>query len=217
MIRGIVNGDMYNNHELNCSEKGHLGYYVKILDAIENLFDHMVSKHGKVFFFMFGLSYPKSSYSNYTDNNILLSEFMEDLIRYYKFEMLYDPCYLWARERSDSGQVHYHCVLLLNGNKIRNGHTILRKVTELWGRCLGIENGSGLVHSSFNKKEKRDPFYCNKNNGILLIRCSLQFNQLYEQCYKAASYLAKCFSKGSAPRFVNEFGCSRIPRQYFER
>lgn len=212
MIRGIFYGDMYNNHELNCSYKGHSGYYVKILDTIERLFNHMVSRHGKVFCFMFELNYPKSYYSNYPENNDLISHFMKKLMIHYNVKLSCNPCYIWARERSDAGQIHYHCILLLNGNKIRDGHRVLRKATQIWEKCLGIEDGKGLVHSVFNDKEENDPFYRNQYYGIQLIRCRSEFDIVYNQCFKAASYLAKCFSKGSAPSFANEFGSSRLPR-----
>lgn len=209
-MRNVYHGESYNNHTLSYSSKGNQGFFVNILDAIDQRFDCMISRHSKVFFAMFALKYPSGAYSTYPKDNSLVSRFMEAFIRYCRRKGL-DPQYVWVREESKTEQVHYHCILLFNGNLIQNGFGIHKKATELWARCLNIENGDGLVHSHFSKNAYSDYFNKEKYRGKKIIRTDPQFEQIYGKSLEAASYLAKCYSKGNAPPYVNEFGCSRIP------
>lgn len=211
MIRGVHRGNTYKDQALSYSEKGNLGFYVKILDVIEAQFRYMTSRHGKVFFVMFGLNYPAGSCSNYPDNNELLSRFLEALKLHCSRKSL-DPHYLWVREKSTTGQIHYHCILLLDGNKIQNAYGILEKATALWTMSLGVEDGRGLVHSNFSSNHSAESFYYTPYRGVKIVRADPQFEEVYGRCFQVASYLAKRYSKGEAPPYVNEFGCSRIPR-----
>ena len=204
-MRNVFSGNTYNGYDLSNSEKNNQGFYAEILQAIGSLFDSMIKRHGKVFFTMFVLKYPAGSAMEYPNDNRLMSRFIEALTLYYKRKMV-DPKYLWVREVSTTGQVHYHLTLLLNGDLTQNAHGILRKATELWQGCLGIENGNGLVHLCTRDEE------CAQYGGIKIVRNALDFNQVLNKCYMLASYFAKCYSKDGFPRYVNGFGSSRLPQ-----
>lgn len=116
----------------------------------------------------------------------------------------YDPKYLWVRESSETGQPHYHIMILLNSDIIQNAYGLLGKATELWGRSLNIEDASGLVHLCLADENDR-------YGGVKIIRNDPGFQQVYDKCFERASYLAKCYSKGNSPGYVKEFACSRMP------
>lgn len=202
-MRNIVYISSYSGYPLSCSGKDQEGYYMEVLQAIDSLFSYMVQQHSSVFMTVFVVKFPSETPLQYQENG-LMSRLIEALTLHYKRKG-YDPKYLWAREISGTGQAHYHLMLLLNGNLIQNGYGVLNKATDLWGGCLGIKDGRGLVHlcKSFE--------YHERYGGVKIRRNDPQFHEVFGRCFQQASYLAKCYSKGGAPRYVNEFACSRLP------
>jgi len=205
-MRKVFDGNMYNGHELNTSCKGHQGYYSEILDYIKILLDDMINRHSSVFFVRFDLRYPAGSSPMYPDNNDLVSRFSETFMLYCNRHG-YDPKYIWVRELSKTGQIHYHFMLLLNGNIIQNAHQlIVGYATNLWQKYLRIEDGKGLVHLCDSKE--KDYLYDDKYGGVKIKRKDPHFQQIREKCYQVASYLAKCYSKVGLPPHVKGFGRS---------
>jgi hypothetical protein len=204
-MRNITRENTYNNYILNNTEKNHQGYYREILQAIESLLYNMVHKHNKVFLIRFDIRYPEGcSPDLYTDNS-LLSRFIEALIIHCKRKK-YDPQYLWVRERATTGNVHYHFMLLLNGNLIQNGYGILQKATALWQRCMNVADGRGLVHLC---EPDGNNFRSDRLGGVMIRRNSQCLDETINACFQWASYLAKCYSKEGLPPYVNGYGCSR--------
>jgi len=202
-MRDITHNPTHNGHPLSYSSKNDQGFYTEILRRIESLLEDMTQRHGSVFFIMLGLKYPSATYSQYPNDNALLSRFLEALTCHCK-RRNYDPRYLWARERSTTGQVHYHLMILLNADYTQNAHGLLDKATKLWQRCLDIEDGSGLVQlCEPNKVDGRF-------GGVKIRRNDPHVQEVWDGCFQWASYLAKCYSKGNSPRGANEFGCSRL-------
>lgn len=206
-MRNVFSGNTYSGFELSCSEKNNQGFYREILQAIESLLNDMTMRHGKVFFSMFVLKYPADSASTYPSDNSLLSRFIEALTLHCKRKKS-DPRYLWVRENSTTGQVHYHIILFLNGDLIQNAYGILQKATELWQGCLGVGDGKGLVHLCTSDEEYA------QYGGIKIIRNDSGVQQVLNKCFQVASYLAKRYSKGGLPPNVNGFGRSRLPQIY---
>jgi len=202
-MRKTLYGDTYKGYPLSHSEKHNQGNYVEILQATDSLLNHMTQRHGRVFFTMFVLKYPANSAGLYPDNNTLVSRFLEALMVHCK-RRRYDPKYLWVRESSQTGQTHYHIMILLNSDIIQNAYGLLGKATELWGRSLNIEDASGLVHLCLADENDR-------YGGVKIIRNTPGFQQVFGQCFQRASYMAKCYSKGGLPANVNGFGSSRLP------
>ncbi|MDD2389219.1 MAG: inovirus-type Gp2 protein [Desulfobacterales bacterium] len=190
-MRTIINDDQYLHYTINNFNKNEQGSYKEILEPIDNLLKTMINKHNKVLFIRFDLTYPQ--YGNFSNNNELLSRFIETLTVYWKRKKI-DPLYLWVREQATSDNHHYHFMLLLNGNLIQNPFRVFEKAEELWGRCLGVV-GKGLVH---------------KGIDLMIRRNTPEFEQQRQDCFKHASYLAKVYSKGSAPPGVRGMGMSNL-------
>lgn len=205
-MRNVLHGNMYNGYELSRTNKNDKGFRKDILKKIESIFQNMTTENTRVFFAMFVLKYPSDSALNYPNNNELLSNFIEALILHCK-KQDYKPKYLWVRECSINGQVHYHLMLLLNENYIQNAHGLLHKATELWQGWLGIEDGRGLVHLCEPEENNINGY----GGGVKIRRNDPNFQQVYAESFQRASYLAKCYSKGEAPPNINEFGSSRVP------
>jgi hypothetical protein len=209
-MRSVFIGNTYNGNALSESCKNNQGFYVEILQAIKLLLEEMINRHSSVFFVRFDLTYPAGSSLRYPDNNDLVSKFSETLALYCKRKG-YDPRYLWVRELSVTGQIHYHFMLLLNGNVIQNAHSlILGYATKLWQHYLGIEDGKGLVHLCRSKENSC--YYDDLYGGVKIKRKDPHFQQVYEKCYEIASYLAKRYSKEGSPAYTNRFRCSRLNR-----
>ena len=207
-MRKVSHENKYNGRPLSESWKNNQGYYVEILQALEALFEGMISRHGRVFFAMYVLRYPAGSASRFPDDNTLLLRFLDSLMHHCRRKN-YDPKYLWARELSPkTGQVHYHLALLLDFDRAHSAQGILSVATELWRRCLGIEDGKGLIEVCKTKKNE----YGYHGDGIKIRRNDPNFQEVYDKCYKLASYLAKRYSKDRLPAYANAFGCSRICR-----
>lgn len=201
-MRSITRDSEYNGFDLSTSRKRNGGHYVEILRKINALFDHMTMRHNKVFYVSLVAKFSSEEYYLYGRDNRIISMFMENLILYYKRNN-YDPKYLWVREESRSFQHHYHIMILFNGNRIQNGYGVLRKCNELWSRYIGMENASGLIHLCNTERYQA--------GGIMIRRNDPDCHQVVNQCFNSASYLAKCYSKGEAPMYVNEYGSSRVP------
>lgn len=167
------------------------GRYEEILEAFDNLFNAAISKHNKILFNRMDLTFNDTSI--YPCDNNLMSRFMEALTLHCK-RLGLDPLYLWVREQATSINHHYHVILLLNGNLIQNPHEIFNKATYLWGNCLKTD-AAGLVHYGTH---------------IMIRRNDNDFDFNYNEALKLAEYLAKSYSKGSAPKGVREMGMSRL-------
>jgi len=203
-MRNITHEETYNGFTLSHTMHNSQGFYLEILQDIEELMGHMTQKHGKVFFAMFGLKYPANTAAQYPDDNTLMSRFIGALKLHYK-RLPCDAKCLWVRESSlATGQFHYHILILLDGNRTQSAHGLLSYATEEWRRCLEIVDASGLVH--LNRSGCNDDPY----GGVMIIRDTPDFQQVYGRCFERASYLAKAYSKGISPAHVNGFGRSQL-------
>jgi len=167
------------------------GDYEEVLKAINNLFNVAISRHNKILFIRFDLTFNLNS--DYPNDNSLLSRFMEAFTLHCK-RLGLDPLYLWVREQVSSINHHYHVILLLDGNKIQNPYEIFIKATNLWGNCLNT-NAAGLV---------------NYGSHIMIRRNAVGFDNSYHEALNLSRYLAKSYSKGAAPKGVREMGMSNL-------
>lgn len=178
-------------------------FSIDILESLDSLLNYMKARHSKVFVAMFVIKYPAGTHSLYPHDNSLLSKLLEGVTKFHDRHGC-DLKYLWVREQSSTGQVHYHVMLLLNGNMVQKAHGLLVGMAVRWQRALGIEHGQGLVHLC-SSGHPGNPY-----GGVMIRRDDPRSQDVYESCYTWGSYLAKCATKGNAPAFVNEFGCSRV-------
>ena len=197
-MKNITYKDTYKGIPIYNSPEGSS---LEILGKTKKLLDTTMRRHNKVNVARCDLSYPASLYA--PDNN----EDMSKTIEYLKLIFKRQKCklyYIWVRELSSTGKQHYHLMLLMNGNKIQNPYGVLQKVNEIWGNRVYTGPAPGLVHFCQPRNERPG------NYGITIRRESYDCNQKYRECFLAASYLAKVYSKGEAPKRVREYGMSRL-------
>ena len=200
-MRKVIKESTYHGYALNSSWKNHQGHYAEILQPLESLLNYMTQKHRRVYFTRFDLTYPANS--AYPNDNVLFSRFLDTLTHYYKYKQC-DPRYLWVREKSTTGQVHYHLILVLNPENIYKAWGVLTKLTQLWQGCVDIGNAEGLVQLC--PPDKTYDLY----GGVRIIRDCENFQEVFDYCFEWGSYLAKKYSKSGLPPYVNGFGCSRL-------
>ena len=117
-----------------------------------------------------------------------------------------DPLYLWVREIHDSSFPHYHFLLWINSNAIKNKFTIFNITNETWKNTLKI-NEDGLVHYCLNKR--RYPEY---GNGTVIDKNKEDFSVKRDVAFRSGSYLSKTFSKDGLDKHAWRYGYSRLPR-----
>jgi len=201
----IVETNTYQGFNIQVDESRCQGCYQDILQRILDLLIFYISKHNKVLFIRFDVRFPSEQYNDIS--NQTFSKFLADFIKLYKRKGL-DPVYVWVREQSREKHQHYHCILLLDGNKVQSYYHILQQAEDMWNRKCGVIQ-PGLIN------------YCNKSrsgkfqsNGIMIRRNDDNFTDLFSQCFHWASYLAKTSTKNYAPFRTREFGSSRIPQDH---
>jgi hypothetical protein len=104
------------------------GIYTHMMKGILDQVEAMLSHHNKVFLLRFDLHQP-----SYTDNSEHVSRFIrsfsEHIKKYYKLSRF---GYVWAREQEKAKQQHYHCFILLDGNKVQESGYILKAAKKYW-------------------------------------------------------------------------------------
>ena len=117
-----------------------------------------------------------------------------------------DPLYLWVREIHDSSFPHYHFLIWINSNAIKNKFTIFNITNETWKNTLKI-NEDGLVHYCLNKR--RYPEY---GNRTVIDKNKEDFSVKRDVAFRSGSYLSKTFSKDGLDKHAWRYGYSRLPR-----
>ena len=201
---GIHHGDRFNGHKIMVSPDHEPLFDIAILNAIESLLSLMLTKHSQVYMSTFVLKFPEHRVKEFPcDNNSLISLFLDALLADFRRSGC-DTKYLWVREQHENSYVHFHMMLLLNGNVIQNGHAVLAKVAQHWGHTLGEANGKGYVHHCANG------YHVSPYGGIKIRRNDPQIEQEFAKCFQWASYLAKCNGKENTPAHVNRFRHSQL-------
>lgn len=113
-----------------------------------------------------------------------------------------DPRFIGVPEDHGNG-IHYHCLVLVNGNAIQNPYTIFNLAEKYLGKALGLteEAAKGLVH------------YCNQQgeNGIIIRRDSPDEEEKTNKVMHQASYLAKERGKENIPKGKHLWVGTRVP------
>lgn len=122
------------------------------------------------------------------------------------------PAYFWVREQSlRSNNQHYHCMLLLDGNKTCWYYPYIELAEKMWGRILNVDP-KGLIHFC-----DRDPDGNRQANGIILRSDDPKYESKIDTVVRQAMYLAKDHTKGFYNDGIRDFGMSRISSIKFLR
>ena len=145
----------------------------------------MESRHNKLFIYIFILTVKQSS-----DTNSIIKLFNGKLSRHLsKYQKTKEMAYQWVREKVKNQPEHYHQVIILDGNKVRNISHLYQPMLNIWHSV-----GGGNIH----RPEK--PYYSYKRGD---------YQTLADIIYRM-SYFAKNATKGDKPAQTKNYGASRI-------
>ena len=177
-------------------------YSDSISQKIFELLEEYTKTFSKTMVVRFDVTYPKT-YIGVEDNSDM-SALMKLLIQQCSRNGV-SPAYFWVREQSlRSNNQHYHCMLLLDGNKTCRYYPYIELAEKIWGRILGV-NPKGLIHFC-----DRDPDGNRQANGIILRSDDLNYEDKIEAVVRQAMYLAKDHTKGIYNDGFRDFGMTRI-------
>lgn len=177
-------------------------YRPNIHDKLSTLLTEYTTSHSKTMVIRFDATYPKGF--NAVEDNSDISALMKLLIQQCSRKGV-SPAYFWVREQSlRSNNQHYHCMLLLDGNKTRRYYPYIELAEKIWGRILGV-NPKGLIHYC-----DRDPDGNRQANGIILRSDDPYYEDKIDTVVRQAMYLAKIHSKGFYNDGFRDFGMTRI-------
>lgn len=162
------------------------GLYTHIMKSILTQIEAMLSHHNKVFLLRFDLHQPE-----YTDTSKHVSKFFKGMSEHIKSKYrLKRFGYAWARELEEAEQQHYHCFILLDGNKVQQSGYILKEAQKHWELYF-------------------DGYLCWPPKRCYHNLTRDDHDGIQDAIYHI-SYLAKGRSKGYKPAQSKNFGRSRI-------
>ena len=190
-----------NFREMMCDNDDSL-YRPNIHDKLSTLLTEYTTIHSKTMVIRFDVTYPKGFMA--VEDNSDMSNLMKLLIQQCSRNGV-SPVYFWVREQSlRSKNQHYHCMLLLDGNKTCRYYPYIKSAEEIWGRILDVDP-KGLIHYC-----DRDPDGNRQANGIILRSDDLNYEDKIEAVVRQAMYLAKDHTKGFYNDGFRDFGMTRM-------
>lgn len=194
---------MNDTYPINRGKDNNLGVKQHIQNRLTELQEHVCAKHGKVLSVRFDVHYPQA-YEAPGDNKHI-SRMIAKLVQHYDRQGL-DPHYAWAREQESSSHPHYHCILFLNGNKVRSFSHVFSNAKKYWGSTIRADVG-GCIHHCTRGKDGVE-----HENGILISRSRDDYPEKFNEVHHQVSYLAKTAGKGNPKDGIRDVGTSRIPQ-----
>ena len=158
------------------------GVRTDIMDRILSQLTAMFSFHWRLFVFRFDLHQP-----DYTGTNKRITVFNRRLFKRIKRHYQSRVGFCWVREQEKAKQQHYHYVIILDGNKVRDCYMLKQWITEIWESL----DGTSIHWSGYHNISRGDDL------GI-------------QSCSYHISYLAKPRGKGYRPVQTKDFGASRL-------
>lgn len=180
-----------------------IGLDTNILSKITQLYDQMFSKHKRVFAMRFDMRLPAGTD---TSDNSAFRRFMTYFIQAEK-RAGNDPVYIAVREESETKSVHYHILLLLDGDRTRRSFYHIKLANHIYNLKFGYSEDTytGMINDctkdEYGRRHpnayliNRDDFYQKANNE--------------NPSFRQASYLAKASQKNPKER-MRELFSSRL-------
>lgn len=177
-------------------------YRDSISQKISELLEEYTKTFSKTMVVRFDVTYPKNFMA--VEDNSDMSTLMKLLIQQCLRNGV-SPAYFFVREQSrGSDNQHYHCMLLLDGNKTCRYYPYIELAEKIWGRILGV-NPKGLIHYC-----DRDPDGNRQANGIILRSDAPYCEDKIDTVVRQAMYMAKVHTKGIYNDGFRDFGMTRI-------
>lgn len=172
---------------------GKRGCYVEMLESIDEQMTAMLSHHDKVLMVRLDVHV----HDRLADNEIM-TDFIDRMRRWAcgKYKKNKRLGYIWCRELSSDKGLHYHLVLLLNGNEVQSHYHVLEKAQQI---------AEHHAHRGYRSVPHFD-----KNPMHMMIDRDTAGD--YERAFEWASYLAKTRTKDNKHRSdrANNYQTSRI-------
>ena len=166
------------------------------------LLEEYTRTFSKTMIVRFDVTYPKNLMA--VEDNSDMSDLMKLLIQQCSRNGV-SPAYFWVREQSlRSNNQHYHCMLLLDGNKTCRYYPYIASAEKMWGRLLNVDP-KGLIHYC-----DMDPDGNRQANGIILRSDDRNYEDKIDTVVRQAMYLAKVHTKGFYNDGFRDFGMTRI-------
>lgn len=210
MIRSrIISGGSFNGYPLLPQNKYETkGYYEKILIALQQRFEFMLSQHSQILVIRLQIHFPVCITADPT--NSCFQSFLEDY-RQALANYCFDPHYVWGREQHHSSNQHYHLILMLNANHIRSfkGTYGINEINERWGKAL--YNYYGYTGSTAGLAQIGDTHVNDTlwRKGIVIHRDN---HDVLNEVFKICSYIAKVATKDTVAFNARGFGASYLPQ-----
>lgn len=206
----LFNEDKFNGMKIQ-SDKGSL--IADYLDKVYLCFTRSIDQYRSVFMLRFDLHLPGDYPEHLTLDNSLIEKFFASLKAKIRHSQTIktqsgvrvhdtDLRYLWCRERSTEGRVHYHVAILLNhdayahiGEFSLDKENMYNRLHGAWASALGIyiDDTLGLIHIPPN------PTYCIHRDDMAS----------FQDAFYRVSYFCKLDSKDFNAGH-HSFGSSRI-------
>lgn len=193
---------MVDKYPVNRGTENNLGIKHHIQKRLTELQEYVCHKHGKVLAVRFDVHYPQDY--NASGDNKHISRMIAKMVQHYDRQGL-DPHYAWAREQESSSNPHYHCILFLNGNKIRSFSHVFSNAKKYWSSTIQADV-DGCIHHCTRGKDGVE-----HENGILIRRDSDDYQGKFNMVHHQGSYLSKTAGKGNPKDGIRDVGVSRIP------
>ena len=208
MMKDVTFEDIFDGLQILPSRDETEVKFIDILEKQKELMEFALANHSKIMQIRFDLHYPSDSsiLPSSDDISVFSYNLSRRLKRMVRATHRVAPLYLWVREIHDSSFPHYHFILWINANAIKNKFTIFDIANKIWKNTLKT-NEEGPVHYCLNKR--RDPDY---DNGIVIDRNKEDFSMKRDVSFRSGSYLAKTFSKDGLDKHAWRYGYSRLPR-----
>jgi hypothetical protein len=181
----IISRDFVNfdGVPLPIQNKEEWGIYVPCLRKIHTQLINMLSHHYKVFALRMDFHVNQQTWKE-GDFSTLIKKSKRLLKSHYKTLRI---GHAWGREISQSGNYHYHLILLLDGSKVNNPIVITNIFTQEWKK---------LGHPQPRR-----------NNHHMLTNT---FDDKFKDAFHHFSYIAKIYSKDQQPTGRRNFSSSQI-------
>lgn len=197
----------FNNYPIMTDKNKKLSCDTYILKEIEKQFDYAEATKSKIFFMRYDVRIPENMYIK---DNKTFRDFQANFMKNLSRKGL-KPQYIAVREQSREKHQHYHVALLLDGQKTQSIHNHIQTAERLWNSALQLPErakGYGLIDDCSQSRTGEKQI-----NGVMLRKDDPEMQTKKEDCFRRASYLAKCNTKGNAPKYQREVFTSKIPKK----
>ena len=207
------NSDNYNGLPVNNGKNGQYFCYTSMLQRFYELLTSMTERHSRVLFVRFDVRFPNGYIP--IGGNEEITHLCKRLKENARSQQI-DLSLFWVREQSREKHQHYHCVALIDGNKVQNYRAFLNEVERIWNNITGSAQ-LGTIDWCDRERINQD-----SGNGIMiqrprrkaqgedLARQQAVFQAAFNRCFEWASYLCKTNQKDNTPRGIRRFGLSQM-------